>query len=205
MTLALDPASTAILVIELQNDLAHPSISDRRTLPGALARAVAKRDLLPRLARLLDACRRTGVTVVYATKERHPSIPQRWVTSVQGKGGPDPILVPGTWGAQVIDDISPQPEDIVVNRYTSLDPSHGSTLWAVLTNLGIETIVCTGISTTLAVEGTVRAAANRGIRCVVVEDCCASAPHAWHEFSVQNIMPLLADVVSAAEIEAALS
>lgn len=205
MTLSLDPASTAILVIELQNDLAHPSISELRTLPGALARAVAKRGMLPRLATLLDACRRAGVTVVYATKERHPSIPQRWVTPVQGKGGPDPILQPGTWGAQVVDDIKPQPEDIVINRYTSIDPSYGSELWAVLRNLGVETIVCTGISTTLAVEGTVRAAVNRGIVCVVVEDCCASVPHEWHEFSVRNVLPLIASVVSAAEVEAALA
>jgi nicotinamidase-related amidase len=205
VTLSLEPASTAMLVIELQNDLAHASISEKRTLPGALARAVAKRDLLPRLASLLDDCRRAGVTVVYATKERHPSIPQRWTTPVQGAGGPEPILVPGTWGAQVVDEIKPQPEDIVINRYISIDPSHGSTLWAVLANLGIDTIVCAGISTTLAVEGTVRAAANRGIRCVVVEDCCASVPHEWHEFSARNVLPLLADVVPASEVVATLS
>lgn len=205
MTLTLNPSSAAMIVIELQNDLASPSIVDKRTLPGALARAVAKRDILPRLASLLGDCRRAGVTVVYATKERHPSIPQRWTTSVQGKGGPEPILIPGTWGAQVVDEIKPQPEDIVINRYLSIDPSHGSELWSVLRNLGVDTVVCAGISTTLAVEGTVRAAANRGLRCVVVEDCCASAPHAWHEFSVQNILPLLADVVPASEVSSALT
>lgn len=205
MTLSLKPASTAMMVIELQNDLASPSIMDKRTLPGALARAVDKRGILPRLASLLDDCRRAGVNVVYVTKERHPSIPQRWTTSIQGKGGPEPILIPGTWGAQVVDEIKPQPSDIVINRYLSIDPSYGSELWSVLRNLGVDTIVCAGISTTLAVEGTVRAAANRGMRCVVVEDCCASAPHSWHDFSVQNILPLLAEVVPASEVGAALS
>lgn len=194
-----------MLVIELQNDLADPSIASKRGLPSALSRAVAKRGILQRLAALLATCRRAGVTVVYLTKERHPSIPQRRIAPIQDAGGPELILVTGTWGAQVVDEISPQPEDIVINRYISIDPSHGSTLWAVLGNLGIDTILCAGISTTLAVEGTVRAAVNRGITCVVVEDCCASVPQEWHEFSAENILPLLGDVVSASEVEAALS
>jgi nicotinamidase-related amidase len=204
-SLSLEAASTAMLVIELQNDLAHPSVASKRGLPGALARAVAERGLLPRLAALLEICRRAGVTVLYATKERHPSIPQPPVARIHSAGGSTPILVTGTWGAQVVDDVKPQPEDIVLPRYVSIDPSHGSTLWAVLTNLGVTTLVCAGISTTLAVEGTVRGAVNRGIRCVVVEDCCASVPHEWHEFSARNVLPLLADVVPASEVASALS
>ena len=50
----------------------------------------------------------------------------------------------------------------------------------------------------------VRAAANRGLRVIVVEDCCASYPEAWHRFSADNVLPLLADVVPASEVEGAL-
>jgi len=61
-----------------------------------------------------------------------------------------------------------------------------------------------GVSTNFAVEGTVRAAVNRMFDVVLVEDGCASAPEEWHRFSVQNIMPLIATVSSAADVVEAI-
>ena len=100
---------------------------------------------------------------------------------------------------------APLPGELVLNRFTSLDPSYGSGLWATLRSLGVDTLVVCGVSTTLAVEGTVRGAANRGLRSVVVADCCTSVPQAWHDFSVANVLPLLASVVSADEVCAAIN
>ena len=62
------------------------------------------------------------------------------------------ILGSGTWGAQFLDEIKPQPGDVVLPRYTSLDPSVGSGLWEAVE--GRETLCVAGISTTIAVEGT---------------------------------------------------
>ncbi|MGZ4105346.1 MAG: cysteine hydrolase, partial [Actinomycetota bacterium] len=114
-------------------------------------------------------------------------------------------LVHGTWGAQVLDEIAPEDGDLVLPRFTSIDPSHGTELWAICENLGLQTLVLAGISTTLAVEGTARAAANRGYRTVVIEDCCASVPDEWHRFSADNVLPLIADVVSSDDVVSALS
>ena len=194
-----------MLVVELQNDLVHPSLVGVKGLSGKLAEAVQERGVLPRLASLLDRCRSAGVPVLYATKERHPAIPTPARPAIyKAARSTAAKLVTGTWGAQVVDDVKPQESDIVLARFTSIDPSHGSALWEVLRNLGASALIVAGISTTMAVEGTVRAAANRGIRVVVVEDCCASFPHEWHRFSAENILPLLADVVPASEVEAAL-
>lgn len=186
-----------MLVVELQNDLCAPSLVERRGLSGALARAVHDRGILERLARVLDACRARGITVLYATKERHPAIPLPDNAPIYRGPVRDPILLHGTWGAQVVDAIKPQEGDLVLPRYTSIDPSHGSELWAVCENLGLRTLILAGISTTLAVEGTVRAAANRGYDVVVLEDCCASVPEEWHRFSVEHILPLLATVAGS--------
>ena len=201
----LPNGATAMLVVELQNDLAHPSLADAKGLSGKLAAAVRDRGILPRLADLLERCRRAGVPVLYATKERHPSIPTPTGPGIYRAAGSAPKLVTGTWGAQVLDEIAPRESDIVFARYTSIDPSYGSEIWNVLANLGATTLIVAGISTTLAVEGVVRAAANRALRAVVVEDCCASFPEEWHRFSADNILPLIADVVPAAEVAAALS
>ena len=206
MTLAALPReATAIVVVELQNDLVHPSLVGQKGLSGKLAEAVQRRGVLARLSDLLSRCREGGVPVLYATKERHPDIPQPTHARIYKVAGGAPKLVHGTWGAEVVEDIAPQKGDVVVARFTSLDPSYGSEIWSILRNLRTTTLVVAGISTNLAVEGLVRAAANRGFRVVVVEDCCASFPDEWHRFSADNILPLIADVVPAAELAAALS
>ena len=206
MTLpALPRGATAMLVVELQNDLAHPSLIGAKGLAGKLAEAVRSRGVLPRLASLLSRCRAAGVPVLYATKERHPSLPVPGFPGIyRAARAAEPKLVAGTWGAQVLDEIAPQERDVVLARYTSIDPSYGSEIWNVLRNIGASTLIVAGISTTLAVEGVVRAAANRGLRVVVVEDCCASYPESWHRFSADNVLPLLAEVAAADEVEAAL-
>jgi nicotinamidase-related amidase len=205
----LDPLlrdATAFVVVELQNDLVHPSLVGQKGLSGKLAEAVQRRGVLPRLADLLARCREAGVPVLYATKERHPDIPPPTHAPIYRMAGvAAPKLVHGTWGAEVVEDIAPQKGDVVLPRYTSIDPSYGSEIWAVLQNLRTQTLIVAGISTTMAVEGLVRSAANRGFRVVVVEDCCASVPEEWHRFSADNVLPLIADVVPAAEVAAALS
>jgi nicotinamidase-related amidase len=205
VSIELDPSRTAVVVVEMQNDLVHESLAGGEGLSGKLAEAVRERGVLPRLRELLDACRSHGVRVLYATKERHPSIPQPSNAPIYRFGSKRPdFLGAGTWGAQVVDEIAPRPGDLVLPRFTSIDPSHGSDLWAVVRNLGAMTLVVGGVSTNMAVEGTVRGAANRGLRVLVVEDCCASVPEAWHRFSADNILPLVADVVSATDVLEAL-
>lgn len=195
---------SAMVVVELQNDLAHPSLCDKNGLSGALARAVRDQRVLENLPPVLAACRARGVPVIYATKERHPSLPLPDGPPIYKLAG-DPKLVHGTWGAQVIDAVAPQPADIVLPRFTSLDPSYGSSLWSVCDALGARALILAGISTTLAVEGTVRAAVNRGYRAIVMEDCCASAPAEWHRISAFEIMPLIAEVVPSSLVLDALA
>jgi len=195
-----------MLVIELQNDLCAGARAEKRGLSGALARAVRDRGVLKKLAPVLDACRARAVPVIYLTKERHPAIPPPGNgPSIYRRAGSEPSLVHGTWGAQVVDEIKPQEGDLVLPRFTSIDPSHGTELWAICESLRLDTLVLAGISTTLAVEGTARTAANRGYRVLVIEDCCASVPDEWHEFSVTNVLPLIAEVCSSDDVRVALT
>ena len=195
-----------MLVIELQNDLCAGARAEKRGLSGALARAVRDRGVLQKLAPVLDACRARAGPVIYLTKERHPAIPPPGNgPSIYRRAGSEPSLVHGTWGAQVVDEIKPQEGDLVLPRFTSIDPSYGTELWAICESLRLDTLVLAGISTTLAVEGTARAAANRGYRVLVIEDCCASVPDEWHEFSVANVLPLIAEVCSSDDVRVALT
>lgn len=200
----IDPAATAVLVIECQNDLIHESKAAEKGVSGGLARAVRDRGVVAKAARLLAAARRTGVPVLYATIENRPAIPKPDCAIYRWSKGRD-ILCPGTWGAEIHPDLRPEPGDFVVNRHLSIDPSYASALWPTLRALDRRTLVVFGVSTNFAVEGTVRAAVNRLFDVVVVEDCCASVPEEWHRFSVENILPLIATVTDAETVAAALS
>jgi len=196
----IDLPSPGMLVVELQNDLCDPSLCEQRGLSGALARAVRDRGVLETLPPVLSACRARGLPVLYATKERHPGLPQPAFPPIYRAGGDEPKLVHGTWGAQVVDAVKPEDGDVLLPRFTSIDPSHGSELWAVCERLGLQTLIVAGISTSFAVEGTVRGAANRGYRVIVLEDCCAGVPDEWHRFSVEHILPLLAEVTTSSAL-----
>jgi len=193
---ALDARTTAVLVVECQNDLVHESNGGRRGVGAALARAAQARGLVPRAARLLAAARGRGVHVIHLTMENIPGFPTPDAPLYSRMRGRR-LLERGTWGAEIHPALAPAPGELVIARHLSEDPSYGSGLWATLHALRMETVVVFGVSTNFAVEGTVRAAVNRFFRVVVVEDCCASVPDAWHRFSVENILPLLGTVTTS--------
>jgi len=118
--------------------------------------------------------------------------------------GSKPRLVEGTWGVKVHEALTPEPQDFVLERTVGVDGSYGTQLYPVLRQLGRTTMLMTGVSTNLAVEGIVRASVNRGFDMIVIEDCCASYPDEWHRFSIDNIMPLLATVTTSDAALAAL-
>ena len=201
--LSLIRERTAVLVIECQNDLVHESHIGGRGLGAVLAAAVAERQVLPHIANVLQAARRSSVPVVYLNKESKAGVPTS-NAPIYRLGRRIPLLVEGSWGAQVHPAIAPQPGDYVLPRFLSVDASYGSSLFGTLKALGRDTVVAMGVSTNFAVEGTVRGAVNRLVDVVVPEDCCASVPEDLHRFSIERILPLLAVVSSSAAVIAAL-
>jgi nicotinamidase-related amidase len=195
---------TAVVVIECQNDLIHASRIGERSIGNALATAVRDRGVLANINRILAAARTVQVPVLYANKETRPGMPVG-DAPIYRMSRRHPILVEGTWGAAVHDDIAPHAGDHLVRRVLSIDASYGSDLYGLLRALGRTTMIAMGVSTNFAVEGTVRGAVNRGFRVVVAEDGCASAPEDMHRFSIERILPLLATVSDSHRIAAALA
>jgi nicotinamidase-related amidase len=199
----LEVARAALCIVEMQNDVIHESKIGERGIGGVLAMQVRKRGVIPRLQALAAAFRARGVPVLYVNFALKPGFP-RPRTRLHQRSQRTPMLVEGTWGSRVHEDLAPRAEDFVLERTVGIDGSYGTQLYPVLRQLGRTTMVMTGVSTNLAVEGIVRASVNRGFDLVVVEDCCASYPDEWHRFSIENILPLISTVASAAEVLAAL-
>ena len=192
----LDPDRSALCLVEMQNDIVHESKVGQRGLGGVLAAQVQARGVIPRVKALLAAARARGVPVLYVNFALKPGFP-RPNTLLHRRSQRVPTLVEGTWGAEIHPELAATPGDFVLERTVGVDGSYGTQLYPVLRQLGRTTMIMTGVSTNIAVESIVRASVNRGFDMVVVEDCCASYPDAWHRFSIENILPLLATVTTA--------
>jgi nicotinamidase-related amidase len=201
--LSLPVDRAALCLVEMQNDIVHESNIGERGLGAVLAKQVEKRGIIAKLVALTSAARARGVPVLYINFCGKPGFP-RPNTRLHRVSGSKPRLVEGTWGVKVHEALTPEPPDFVLERTVGVDGSYGTQLYPVLRQLGRTTLLMTGVSTNLAVEGIVRASVNRGFDVVVIEDCCASYPDEWHRFSVDNIMPLLATVTSCDAVLAAL-
>jgi len=203
MTLALDPAKAAVLVVELQNDMVHEANLGKKGLGSALTEAVHRRGVLSKVATLLDIARSSAVPVFYINIASKPGFPRPRARIYELAGKRGPSLVEGTWGAETHEAVAPAASDHVLTRTTSVDGSYGTGLYAILAQLRREQLAVCGISTTLAVEGIVRASLNRGYEMFVIEDCCAGVPQEWHDWSIRNTLPLLATITGAVEVAAA--
>lgn len=192
MTLALDPARTAILPLDLQNDNI------------AATAGLAATRVLENIARLLEAGRKRQVRIVHVTASVRPDyldMPKSnelWRALRASKK-----LIAGTPGAEIHPLVAPRPGELVINK-TCVDPFLSTNLGPVLINFDVNTLVVCGLWTNYVVEATTRHAADIGYHVIVVEDCCASNDEENHRFAMERILPTLATVATLDEVLAAL-
>ncbi len=202
--LDLDPRACALCIVEMQNDIVHESKAGEGGIGGVLAAQVAKRGVIAKIGRLAASCRAVEVPVFYINFCLKPGFP-RPNTLLHRRSRRTPTLVEGTWGVQVHEQLTPAPQDFVLERTIGIDGSYGTQLYPVLRQLKRSTLLLTGVSTNLAVEGLARASVNRGFDVVVIEDACASYPDEWHRFSIDNILPLIATVTTSETVQQSLT
>jgi nicotinamidase-related amidase len=100
--------------------------------------------------------------------------------------------------------LTPQAGDVVISRHRGLTSFHGTELEPLLRNLGVTSVIMTGVSVNGAVMGSGLEAVNRGFTVAVPEDCVAGATDETHDFMLTNIVRLLATVTTSDEIVAQL-
>lgn len=192
----VDPAHTAIVTSEVQNGV----VGEPSALP-ALAEAAAV-EMLPNLARLLPAARAAGVQVVHCTAYRRAdgkgaNHNARLFLGVQRSPVP---LLPDTDAVQVVAALGPEPADLVLTRTHGVSPMTGTDLDAVLRNLGVQTLVVTGVSVNVAITNLVMDAVNRGYSVVLPRDAVCGLPQAYADSVIDNTLALLAAVVRTDEL-----
>jgi nicotinamidase-related amidase len=182
---AIDPARTALLVVDMQNFCAQRG-EGSLAKPGPEYAYYLERvetTVVPNLQRLIGAFRGTGVEVMYTVIEsltqdgRDRSLDHKHSN----------IHVPrGSRLGRVIDALAPADDDIVLPKSAS-GVFNATNVEYVLRNLGVEYLVIAGVYTNQCVESAVRDAADRGFMVTLVEDCCATKTKAWHTAALDTL------------------
>lgn len=194
----VDPHHTAVVTSEVQNGV----VGEPSALP---ALADAARPMVARLAVLCAAARRAGAPVVHATAARRAdgagsNTNARLFLGVRRS----PVaLLPGSPAADVVTELGPEPDDLVLSRLHGLSPMVGTDLDPILRNLGVTTIVVTGVSVNVAVTNLVMDAVNLGYQVVVPRDAVCGIPEAYADAVIDNTLALLATLTTVDDLVAA--
>jgi len=189
--IVLDWSATALIIIDMQRDFMEPG-GFGETLGNdvsQLARAVKP------IGAVLSAARATGMLVIH-TREGHlpdlsdapPAKIERGAPSLR-IGDPGPmgrILIRGEAGHDIIPELYPLDDEIVVDK-PGKGAFYATGLSDILTKYGIENLLVCGVTTEVCVNTTVREANDRGYRCVVISDGCASYFPEFHEAGLEMI------------------
>ena len=191
----IDPAHTAVLVVDIQNDFCAPDgyIDRKFGCDAAANEALAARNVA-----LTDAARTAGSLIVWIQAIYDPVYLSAPMLMKGGSAGNEVRCVDGSWGADFYN-VAPKEGDLVIrkHRYSAFS---GTALDNLLRRNGIRTTVITGVSTNICVESTLREAFNLGYYVVIPRDCVAGNNPALHEATLQNVEFLIGDVTSSSDL-----
>ncbi len=197
----LDPERAALVVVDMQYASASRLEGLGRALKAQGQEALGahrferiEHVVVPTIRRLLDFFRSHRLRIVYLTvgselPDFSDLLPHmRGFAQAAGN-------TRGRREHEILDDLAPLPGEAVLNK-TTMSAFHSSGFERLLRSWGIEQLVFTGVSTNSCVEGTARDAADRGYRCLLVEDGCGAGSQRLHDAACENFRRLLGRVGS---------
>jgi ureidoacrylate peracid hydrolase len=189
----VDPASTAILVVDMQND--YCAVGGNVSNRGHDVSMIT--EMIPRLQRFLDGARKLRAKVVFIQCIHEPETDSDVWLARHG-GTPLPHCRRGTWGADFCGVAPEKGEPVVIkHRYSAFV---GTRLESVLHTLSIKTLVMTGVGTNVCVESTARDGFMRDYNIVFVSDCTATSTQAEHDATLANMRKFFGVVATGDEV-----
>jgi len=182
---------TALIIIDMQRDFLEPG-GFGETLGNDVSRLQAA---VKPLKAVLAAARAAGLLVIHTREGHRPDLSDAPPAKVErgapskriGDAGPmGRILIRGEPGHDIVPELYPIDGEPVIDK-----PGKGAfyqtDLESMLKNCGIENLIVCGVTTEVCVNTTVREANDRGYRCIVLSDCCASYFPEFHEMGLKMI------------------
>ena len=200
----VDPAKTALVLIEYQNDFT----TDGGALHDAVKGVMDDSNMLANTQALVDEARKAGATVIHA--------PITFAPGYGELGNPDKVygilkgvidstaFVKGTWGAAICDEMAPQGDDIVVEGKRGLDTFATTNLDFILRSREIETVMLGGFLTNCCVESTMRSAYEKGYDVITLTDCTAATSADEQKSATSQDYPMFSQPMTSTEAIGAL-
>ena len=168
------PRQSALVIVDLANDFVYPGgvIADA----GGTAYQQRAQAIIPNLKRLVEAARKAGVLVVYATDAHTEADPElaKW----------PPHAMRGTRWAEIVADLAPAPGDLVIEKQT-YSPFVSSDIEARLRKRGITCLFMTGLHTDCCVRHTAGDAFQRGFDLVWIADAMQAFTDEAHQAGLE--------------------
>jgi nicotinamidase-related amidase len=189
--IAIDPARTAIVIIDMQRDfLEKGGFGESLGNDVSLLRAAIEPCQV-----LLRSARAKGMLIIHTREGHRPDLSDAPKAKVErgsptariGVRGPmGRILVRGEPGHDIIPALYPEPGEPVIDK-PGKGAFYATDLHSILQNRDIESLIVCGVTTEVCVHTTVREANDRGYRCIVPGDCCGSYFPEFHEVGLRMI------------------
>ncbi len=207
--LEVDPARTALIVIDMQRDFIEPG-----GFGAALGNDVTPlRAIVPVVGRLIAGFRRSGRTVIHTRECHRPDLSDcpplkrdRGDAALRiGDEGPmGRVLIAGEPGAEIVPELAAAPGETVIDK-PGKGAFYATGLDGVLSTKGIATLVFAGVTTEVCVQTTMREANDRGYACLLAEDATESYFPAFKTATLEMIRAQGAIVGWTASTDAILS
>jgi biuret amidohydrolase len=189
--IAIDVARTALVIIDMQRDFLEPGgFGETLGNDVSLLQAAVK----PCMA-LLEAARAKRMLIIH-TREGHrhdmADAPNAKVERgaphmrIGAEGPMGRILIRGQAGHDIVPALYPKAGETVIDK-PGKGAFYATDLGAILQHRSIESLIVCGVTTEVCVHTTVREANDRGFKCIVPGDCCASYFPEFHEVGLRMI------------------
>lgn len=187
----VEPSRCAAVIIDMQRDFLEPG-GFGETLGNDVS---LLRSAIEPCRRLLSGLRELGVFVIHTREGHRPDLSDAPPAKVNrgspksriGENGPmGRILVRGEAGHELIPELAPAPGEPIIDK-PGKGAFYATELHPMLIHRGIDTLFACGVTTEVCVHTTVREANDRGYRCIVLADCCASYFPKFHQVALEMV------------------
>jgi ureidoacrylate peracid hydrolase len=199
----MNPKTTAVVLIEYQNDFTTPG----GKLHEAVKPVMESTHMLENTVEMVNEARKAGAIIVhvpitFAADFRELSPAPYGIL----KGCRDgQVFQKGTWGADIVDALKPQAEDIVIEGKRGLDGFASTNLDFILRRRNIDTIALGGFLTNCCVESTMRTGYELGYNVITIKDCAATVSEEAHQGAIEHDFPMFSHPMSHDEFVAELT
>ncbi len=204
--ITIDPKKTALLVIDMQHVFITRPVYEN---PTDAEKKEAERweqfykaideVVVPNNARIIKAFREKGMEVTYAKIQCQKQNGSDRSLDHKATGYNELLLPPGTPSAEIVPELAPLPDEIVVTKTTD-SALTGTPLRLWFQNMGIDTVVCTGVLTDQCVSCTVRSLADESFKVWLIEDACRASTQKIQDNELEILNNIYCHVINTDEL-----